>query len=318
MTAAGSADLFPGPWQPQVVLMAALEVGLIDALLAEPKSPAEVARGLGLDERATTRVIAVLSDAGYLEQQEGGVVVPSKLRDFLDPADPAYVGARLAHLHNPLARWLELPTVLRSGAPPRLGHTAESQRAFVGAMRSGARGRAELLAKRLAELFPATRAVLDVGGGPVTQALAFRKLGWRVTVLDLPEVIKLTADALRREGIAVIAGDAIRGIPTAGFDLVFCGNLFHALSAADCEAVVDNAAAALRRSGAFAIYDFLRGGGLQSSLFAVNMLVATSAGDVYGEEEYRRWCEAADLTDFTVHVLAGQPQRLLTAVKDVR
>ena len=37
--------------------------------------------------------------------------------------------------------------------------------------------------------------------------------------------------------------------------------------------------------------------GLSSSLFAVNMLVATSAGDVYGEEDYRRWCEAAGLRE---------------------
>ncbi len=29
-------DLFPGQWQPQVVLMAALEVGLIQALLDRP------------------------------------------------------------------------------------------------------------------------------------------------------------------------------------------------------------------------------------------------------------------------------------------
>jgi hypothetical protein len=46
----------------------------------------------------------------------------------------------------------------------------------------------------------------------------------------------------------------------------------------------------------------------------VNML-GTSAGDVYGEEDYRRWCEAAGLQDFTVHEMAGQPQRLLTADK---
>ena len=45
------------------------------------------------------------------------------------------------------------------------------------------------------------------------------------------------------------------------------------------------------------------------------MLVATSAGDVYGEEDYRRWCEAAGLRDFAVHELSGQSQWLLTAVK---
>ena len=64
-----------------------------------------------------------------------------------------------------------------------------------------------------------------------------------------------------------------------------------------------------------AILDFLRGTGLSSSLFAVNMLVATSAGDVYGDQDYRRWCEAAGLRDFDVHDVAGHSQRLLTAIK---
>ena len=67
--------------------------------------------------------------------------------------------------------------------------------------------------------------------------------------------------------------------------------------------------------GALAIFDFLRGTGLSSSLFAVNMLVATSGGDVYSEDDYRRWCEDAGLRDFAVHEVGGQAQRLLTAVK---
>ena len=67
------------------------------------------------------------------------------------------------------------------------------------------------------------------------------------------------------------------------------------MSPAECAAVVAGAAGALSAGGALAIFDFLRGTGLSSSLFAVNMLVATSGGDVYGEEDYRRWCEAAGL-----------------------
>jgi hypothetical protein len=50
-----SVDLFSGQWQPLVVLMAALEVGLIEALLDRPQPPTEVARKLGLDGRATWR-----------------------------------------------------------------------------------------------------------------------------------------------------------------------------------------------------------------------------------------------------------------------
>jgi hypothetical protein len=310
-----SIDLFPGEWQPQVVLMAALQVGLIEALLSEPRPPARVARGLDLDERATLRVIAVLVDAGYLERRGAEVVVAPEMRALLDPADDAFVGDRLGHLHDLLVRWLQLPEVLRRGGPAHSERTPESLQAFIGSMRVGARQRARPLAERLAALFPKTKTVLDVGGGPATQALAFQEQGWQVTVLDFPEVIDLMADELARAGLATIEADATQAIPTRNFDLVFCGNLFHSMSPVECGRVVSSAAGALASGGALAILDFLRGSGLPSSLFAVNMLVATNAGDVYGEQDYRGWCEAAGLRDFAVHELAGQTQRLLTAEK---
>ena len=309
------ADLFPGQWQPQVVLMAALKVGLIEALLDAPLRPAEVAEKLALDGRATLRVVSVLVDAGYLERQGDSVMVAPEARALLDPSDAAFVGDRLLHLHDLLVRWGQLPQVLRDGGPARSERTPESLRAFIGSMRVGARERAQPLADRLAALFPATQTVLDIGGGPGTQALAFQERDWQVTVLDFPEVIDLMADDLAQAGIATIKRDATKGIPAQEFDLVFCGNLFHSMSPEECAAVVDGAADALRGGGALAIFDFLQGTGLPSSLFAVNMLVATSGGDVYGERDYRRWCEAAGLRDFAVHEVPGQTQRLLTAVK---
>jgi SAM-dependent methyltransferase len=325
-----SLDLFPGQWQPQVVLMAALEVGLIEALLDQPQPAAVVARKLALDERATTRVIGVLLDSGYLERRGDGVAVAPDVRALIDRNDDAFVGDRLLHVYHLLGRWVQLQEVLRHGGPARFERSPESLSAFIGSMRVGARQRARPLADRLAALFPRTTTVLDIGGGPGTQALAFQEHGWRVTVLDFPEVIDLMAADLERAGIATIRADATKGIPTpgsmaqggtaqglpaGGFDLVFCGNLLHSMSREECEAVVAGAADALASGGALAIFDFLHGTGLSSSLFAVNMLVATTGGDVYGEEDYRGWCEAAGLGDFAVHDVEGQPQRLLTAVK---
>ena len=310
-----SVDLFPGQWQPQVVLMAALEVGLIEALLDQPEPPSQVARRLALDERATTRVLSALVDAGYLERRGEGVVVAPDARAPLDPADADFVGDRLAHLHALLGRWLQLPEVLRQGGPARFERSPRSLQAFIGAMRIGARQRAKPLADRLAALFPQTRTVLDIGGGPATQARAFQGLGWQVSVLDFPEVIDLMAADLESAGIATIKGDATQGIPARGFDLIFCGNLFHAMSPEECETVVAGAAGALSSGGALAVFDFLRGSGLSASLFAVNMLVGTSAGDVYAEDDYRSWCEAAGLEDFAVHEVGGQAQYLLTAEK---
>ena len=65
-TVAGT-DLFPGQWQPQVVLMAALQVGLIGALLDEPRPP-QRSPGARPRRARSLRVISVLVDAGYLEK----------------------------------------------------------------------------------------------------------------------------------------------------------------------------------------------------------------------------------------------------------
>src|SRR5450756_1922521 len=122
------ADLFPGQWQPQVVLMAALKVGLVEALLDTPLPPAQVAEKLALDERATLRVIGVLVDAGYLQRQGDGVIVAPDARALLDPDDPAFVGDRLLHFHDLLVRWVQLPQVLRDGAPARSERTPRPRR----------------------------------------------------------------------------------------------------------------------------------------------------------------------------------------------
>jgi SAM-dependent methyltransferase len=310
-----SIGFFPDQWQPQVVLMAALDVGLIEALLDRPRTPGELAEALALEERALHRVLGVLVDAGYVEEQGDGLVVAADVRHLLDPSDVSYAGDRLLHARDLLSRWVQLPDVLRRGGPARFESTPESLRAFIGAMRTGVRERARPLSDQLAVMFPSTKTVLDIGGGPATQALAFHSHGWQVTVLDYPEVIELMARELTEAGIATIKADATQGIPARDFDLAFCGNLFHSMSPVECAAVVRDAAAALSPGGALAIYDFLRGRGLRSSMFAVNMLVATDGGDVYAEEDYRDWCEAAGLREFTVHEVAGQPQRLLTAVK---
>lgn len=58
-----SIDPFPGQWQPQVVLMAALEVGLTRALLDRPQMPGQVAQALAVDERASLNLRTTASGA---------------------------------------------------------------------------------------------------------------------------------------------------------------------------------------------------------------------------------------------------------------
>jgi len=218
-------DLLPGQWrpravllewQPQLLLAAALKAGLIGALLEAPLSPHEAAEKLALDADATRRAIDALVDAGCLERQGERVLVAPAARPQLDPGDEAFAGDRLLYLHDLFTCWVQLPQVLRDGGPARCERTPESLRAFVGSMRLAARKRARPLVDRLESLFPGTRTVLDIGGGPGTQARAFSEHGWQTTVLDLPEVIDLAAHGFTEAGISTIKGDATRGIPAYG------------------------------------------------------------------------------------------------------
>lgn len=305
----------PISWQPHVALMAAVKVGLVEELLRRPATAAAAAQTLGLNDEAVARVVRLLVDAGVLERDggDGVVAVALEARPYLDPASPSFVGSRLLHSHNLLQRWLQLPEVLQRGGPAPFDYGDDTLRAFIGAMRDGARERAPRVASLLAELFPETRAVLDVGGGPATQAIAFRRLGWEVTVLDFPEVIDLMSGELVGEGISAAKGDAVEAFPPGRFDLVFMGNLCHSLSPAENETVIGRAAGALSPGGALAVYDLVRGTGLAASAFSVNMLVATSSGDVWPEDDYRGWCGRAGLSGFAVHDVPGQSQRLMTA-----
>ena len=225
-------------------------------------------RDLDLDERATHRVVSALVDAGYLERHGDRILVAPDVRPLLDPAGDANVGDRLLHIHHLIARWTQLPGVLRDGGPARFDRTPETLRAFIGSMRTGARDRAEPLADLLAGLFPTTKTVLDIGGGPATQALAFHRHGWKVTRARLPGGHR--AQGRRAGGIRHRRhrGRRDRGRLRSRLR----SRVLRQPLPLDVGAGVRIGGAGRRRcpvsGGALCIYDFLRGDGLRSS-FAV-------------------------------------------------
>ena len=222
-----------------------------------------------------------------------------EVRPLLDSRSEEYAGDRLLHVHDLLGRWVQLPEVLRKGGPAPYARTPS--RCSPSLVRCGplpANGPSRWQhASPPCSRRSGPRSTSAVGRAPrhPPSAAGLAGDGLRFPVIDL------MASSSAGEDIATIKAERHEGHPRTGFDLVFCGNLFHSMSPDECTAVVTRCAAALASDGALAILDFLRGEGLRSSLFSVNMLVGTSAGDVYGEEDYQRWCESAGLGDFTVH-----------------
>ena len=100
-----------------------------------------------------------------------------------------------------------LDEVVRRGRPARHGFDHES---FIMGMHNLTVFRTESLSKALG--LKGVKTMLDLGGGPGTNAIAMAKKGVKSTVFDLPETIKIAKKVVSHrdkceKGIRFIAGD---------------------------------------------------------------------------------------------------------------
>jgi len=151
--------------------------------------------------------------------------------------------------------------------------------------------------------------VLDVGGGSGAYAMEFAraKPGSTAVVFDLPNVLPLTAEYLRRadlqDRVALVAGDYNRDDLGGSFDLVFLSAIIHSNSPEGNRELIRKGAAALNPAGQLVVQDFIvqedRTGAPFAVMLALNMLVGTETGDTYTESEVRQWMAEAGLSRVT-------------------
>jgi SAM-dependent methyltransferase len=147
-------------------------------------------------------------------------------------------------------------------------------------MRRGARPGAGAVADAVLARLPEGARILDVGGGPGTNAEAFVQLGHvrgvsggepRVTVFDRPEVIELMRETLTAAGIGAEAGDMNEGLPDGPFDAIYFGNTSHMYGPDGNLALFARMRHVLAPGGLLVIREFVRGLGEDAALFAANM-----------------------------------------------
>jgi len=188
-------------------------------------------------------------------------------------------------------------------------------------------------AEEIAALFPAGRAsaLLDVGAGPGSYALAFLRRHPDLTadLLDLPSTIRISGSILKndplRERVRFRAGDYHetdfgRGL----YDFVIMSHITHDEGPSENAKLVKKAFAALKPGGHLIIHDFMKdaqAAEIFTAIFSVHMLVYTEKGRVYSEEEYSTWMTSAgfeeirrhsickDTANATVALIGSRPSR---------
>jgi 3-hydroxy-5-methyl-1-naphthoate 3-O-methyltransferase len=307
-------------YQPGAVIMAAADIGLLDALADGPVEAFGLASRLGVSERGLDALVGALRAIGVVEGVEA-VGLTADAQPLVRTGAGGF--ARLLRKEHAFAHlWNELSTFVRRGT----GHYAswrdrgridpEGTAFFLAALNDIALGAAPAVLAA-ADLGDA-RTVIDVGGGggAFARAIVDAHPDATVAIVELPATAPLTAALVgSHDRIRLVEGDAVMsglGAGIDGADAVFCSHVLHDLSADEAEEIVHAVAGAVRSGGVVVINDTFQPNGtdVALALFDVMMVVETPAGRCHRLDTVLRWMADAGLVDVDVRPLVfGQVLR---------
>lgn len=294
------------------VLITFAQLGLGDILRAGPLSAGEVAERAGTEPSATARLLDAAVAVGLVDHDSGRYRNTPLAADVLTSDGPAslfHFASREAAFYR---RWALLTEAVRSGQRPEANVRDEDDpnwvRDFTYALYDTARIAESGITAALSpiiESFGRPVRLIDVGGGHggYSIGLARRFPDLRAVVFDLPPVIAITREIIRKTGMAdrvtTIAGNFHEDPLGTGYDVAL---LFGVLVGEDPEGsirLLRTVRQALRPGGYLVIRSHHAARGvsrtLDSALFDLQMLLSTRGGGAHGREDTAGWLRKAGL-----------------------
>ncbi len=297
-------------FMPSRILLTAIELKLFAALGEGPRTSAEVAAALETDPRATDRLMNALAALGFLNKEGERFSNTPDTDALLVPGRPTYAGEAIAYAATLWRRWSTLTDAVKAGTSV-VGEQAGEREDWVSSFISAMHYNASASAPSVVPLIDLTgvERLLDVGGGSGAYSIAFcrAKPDLHAVVFDLPDVVPLTqkyvAEAGLSDRVSTSSGDFSRDELGRDFDLAFISQILHMNSPEENIELFRKCFRALRPGGTIVIQEFVidegRTSPVQAAVFALNMLVATRAGDTYTESEIGGWLAEAGFEGMT-------------------
>jgi ubiquinone/menaquinone biosynthesis C-methylase UbiE len=279
--------------------------------LEKAVNAADVAKKLSLNTRATEILLDALAGIGLVVKNKNGRYRNSRVSSrYLVKGARLYQGDIVSHASTMWQNFSCLDNVVRTGRPARQGFDHGS---FIMGMHN-------LTVPRTKDLIRAVglrgvRTMLDLGGGPGTNAMAMAKRGVKAFIFDLPETIAIARRVAGSEGVKglhYIPGDFHVDDIGSGYDLILLSQIFHAFSIPENKALLTKCKNALNPGGRVVVQEFpindARTFPSHSALFSVNMLVGTESGRCYAPREMKQWMAE---TGFRSIVIKNLPETVL-------
>lgn len=294
-----------------LLLLAARETGVLDAVMTETGTPDGVAEAAGVTERAARIALDAMAELGYLELVGDEYEPTNKALGFLATSDVRSIGDVPLTLDS-AEFWLQLPETMRTGDPPDLSEDWTEH--YMGGM--AARDESGVRASVTAAVHqnPDAERVLDAGGGPGVLAKEFVRRGLDVTLIDRPDVIEIDQQFLEHEPIELVAGDITEELP-GGFDIVFCSRVAHALGPDGARQFIANAYDALNPGGSLVLTDFVRDRADGAALFGAHVFAMTGEGDTYTESQFTEWLDSAGFEGIEIREVPGIRDQVIAGLR---
>jgi len=308
-------------FMPSRCLLTALELNVFTAV-GDGATAEQAGAKIDANSRATGMLLNALVSLGLLiKNGDEYKNTPESARYFIQGSKDNQRDG-LLHTANIWHTWSTLTDAVRRGTRVSLERgNRDWTPNFIAGMQRNAKDRAPLVVKALGT--SGVHRVLDLGGGSGAYSIAFAKASPQVRceIMDVPEVVPLTAQYIEKAGVSaqvtVRAGDMLQGEFGAGYDIIMLNAICHMFSEKQNRDIFARARGALAPNGRLVVQDFIlnpeKTGPQQAALFSLNMLVGTEAGASYSEPEYTAWMRDAGLDKITRIKLPG-PSDLIVGV----
>ncbi len=290
-------------------LSVAVELDLFSAIHSNFTTVEKISRQWNLPLRPLRMLLDALVALGLLNKSKITYKLTPEAKTYLVKSSPHYLGSVLNLDEHQLMPWMKLKEVAQSGRPlpppdgdPKKAHFFSELARHIFPTSYAA---AVVIAKKLGvgRSLKGLR-ILDVacGSGAWSIALNLADPAGEVTALDLPEVLEVTKQYVKRfrldNHFRYLAGDLFNlDFGRNQYDMAVLGHICHGLGDADSRRLIKKCHDALKPGGRLMIAEWipndLRTGDRVSLLFGLQMLLSTPQGDVFTAKEYKRWLNLA-------------------------
>jgi ubiquinone/menaquinone biosynthesis C-methylase UbiE len=295
-----------------------LGAGVIHSVFTHLESGADtndaVMKTAGLSARGTTALLDGLVGLGLIELIDGKYQNSPEASEFLVQGKPAYTGGFVKFHFADMARWSDMPEVVRTGIAIATDTADVAENPFweqlVPAIAVLSVPSALTAADKLNLANAGPISILDVGGGSGVYSAIWLDMNPQAssTQIDWKNVNRIAGAFTAEHG----AGDRFRTVDgdfhtidfgTAEHDIGVYSHIAHQETPTANVAVFRKFRRALKPGGTLVINDFVvnddRSGPRFPLIFNSMMLLQTTHGATWREADYRKWLNEAGFAEVT-------------------